>query len=307
MPKVAPKPPATLPPSKVFRGTGVAVLNSSLLDSAENVQVRFKSSPMARWSHGHDPQNSFTLNAYGTALLVNNVYRDLYGSPFHKGWVWSTRAQNAVLVNGEGQKAHSTDLGGRLVRWQMENDFDYVLGDATPAYEGRLTRALRHVIFVKPRLVVLVDEVAAPQPATFQWMLHGQSEFTLDESRQSLRLDREAAGVQVEYAAAHPLKLRQWTGYDPQPDHRYLSSAGRPPIPEQWHVEAASTVPASEAITLTVVRPYRKGEAPSDPIRVEREEDALVLRAGDITVRFPKAGSDFALVRSGSRSWKVPR
>jgi hypothetical protein len=40
---------------------------------------------------------------------------------------------------------------------------------------------------------------------------------------------------------------------------------------------------------------------------VEREDDALILQAGDITVRFPKSGADFALVRSGSRSWKVPR
>jgi hypothetical protein len=296
-----------LPPSKVFRGTGVAVLNTTLLESAENVQVRFKSSPMARWSHGHEPQNSFTLNAYGVPLLVNNVYRDLYGSPFHKGWVWSTRAQNAVLVNGEGQKAHSADLGGRLVRWQFGNGFDYVLGDAGPAYEGRLTRALRHILFVKPGLIVLADEVAAPQPSTFQWMLHGQAEFALDPERQRLTLDRENAGVVVEYAAALPLELRQWTGYDPEPDHRYLSSAGRPSIPQQWHVEAASKVPAPEALTFTVIRPYRRGQAPGEQVTVERGQDGVTLRAGEVTVRFPKTGPEFAAVRAGSREWKIPR
>ncbi|MCX7669987.1 MAG: DUF4962 domain-containing protein, partial [Anaerolineae bacterium] len=135
-PPVAPRPPRDLPPSKVFRGTGVAVLNTTLLDSASNVQLRFKSSPMGRWSHGLDPHNSFTLNAYGVPLLVNCVYRDLYGSPFHRGWVWGTRAHNAVLVNGEGQKPRSADPGGRIVRWQFEEGMDYVLGDATAAYEG---------------------------------------------------------------------------------------------------------------------------------------------------------------------------
>ena len=108
----APKPPAALPPSKVFRGIGVAILNTTLIDAADNVQVRFKSSPFGRQSHGHDPHNSFTLNAYGEPLLVNNVYRDLYGSPFHKDWCWSTKAQNALLVDGEGQKAHSRGPDG---------------------------------------------------------------------------------------------------------------------------------------------------------------------------------------------------
>jgi hypothetical protein len=221
--------------------------------------------------------------------------------------VWTTRAQNAVLVNGEGQKPHSADLGGRLVRWQLSDGFDYVLGDATAAYEGRLTRALRHVLFVKPGLIVLADELAAPQPSSFQWMLHGQAEFTLDPTRQRLTLDRETAGVIVEYAAAQPLALRQWTGYDPEPDHRYLSSTGRPAIPQQWHIEAAATQPAPEALTFTVIRPYRRGQAPSTELKVERAADAVTLVAGEITMRFPKSGPEFATIQAGSRTWKVPR
>ena len=176
-PAVTGKAPDRLPPSKVFRGTGVAILNTDLTSASANVQVRFKASPMGRWSHGHDPHNSFTLNAYGEALLVNNVYRDLYGSPFHRDWVWSTRAQNAVLVNGAGQKAHSADLGGRIVHAELADGLDYVVGDATASYEGKLTAARRHVIFLKPDVVVLADELAAPRPSTYQWMLHAQKPF----------------------------------------------------------------------------------------------------------------------------------
>lgn len=110
-PQANAKSPRELTPSKVFHGTGVAVMNTDLESAARNIQVRFKSSPMGRWSHGHDPHNSFTLSAYGRSLLVNNVYRDLYGTPFHRDWVWSTQSQNAVLVDGHGQKSHSADLG----------------------------------------------------------------------------------------------------------------------------------------------------------------------------------------------------
>ncbi len=296
-PPVAPVPPKDLPPSKVFRGTGIAVMNSTLLSALDNVQVRFKSSPMGRWSHGHDPHNSFTLNAYGEALLVNNVYRDLYGTPFHAKWVWSTRSQNAVLVNGEGQKPHSADLGGRIVSWDFGKNCDQVLGDATAAYQGRLKRALRRIVFLKPDVIVVADELEAPAPAEFQWMLHGQAAFQVDEPGQRLTLDRTAAGVVVDYVAERPLKMRQWTGYDPPPDEAYLKSVNAPMIPPQWHVETASAGPATRAFVLTVLRPYRKGQAPAGKPRIERRGDVLQLavdgarrRGAQVTFRNSEVG-----------------
>jgi cobalamin-dependent methionine synthase I len=59
-------------------------------------------------------------------LLVNNVYRDVYGSPFHRDWCWETVSQNALLVNGEGQKKHSPDLGGRIVASDLQDGADYI-------------------------------------------------------------------------------------------------------------------------------------------------------------------------------------
>ncbi len=305
-PPVEPQPPAGLPASKVFRGTGIAVLNSNLLNGAENVQVRFKSSPMGTWSHGLDPHNSFTLNAYGTALLVNNVYRDLYGSPFHRDWVWSTRAQNAVLVDGLGQKPHTADLGGRLVKWDFQDGLDYVAGDATASYEGRLTRALRHVFFLKPDLIVIADEIDAARPSAYQWMLHGRAPFEINEAEQRLVLDRGEAGVVVDYVAERPLKIRQWTGYQPEPNREYLSTTGRADIPPQWHVEASSE-PAGSALTLAVLRVHRRGRAPASRVLSQRDSSSLSVRLDgtETTVTFRRAGSELAVLRRGGREWKV--
>jgi len=312
-PGVAPKPPSGLPPSKIFRGIGVAILNTSLLSSAENVQLRFKSSPMGRWSHGHDPHNSFTLNAYGAALLVNNVYRDIYGSPFHRDWVWSTRSQNALLVDGAGQKSHSADLGGRILKWDLQNGLDYVVGDATAAYEGRLKRFWRHIFFVKPDVIVIADEVEAARPSTFQWMLHAQAEFQVDEARQRLTLDRGAAGVIVDYASERPLKLRQWTGYDPEPDAKFIASSNFAAIPPQWHVEAQGAEKSDTTLTFTILRVFRPGQAPVSRPVVERNADAISVKirgAGEtqvgLTVR-RNATRDFALVQRGRNRWTIGR
>ncbi len=304
---VTPRPPEALPVSKVFEDTGVAVLNTTLLSAADNVQIRFKSSPAGRWSHGHEPNNSFTINGYGEPLLVNNVYRDLYGSPFHKGWVWSTEAQNALLFQGQGQKPRARDATGRIVASRLEDGFDYVAGDATVSYEGKLKKALRHVFFVKPDLVVFLDEAEAPSEGHFQWMLHGQKAFDLDTSAGRLRLEREKAGIEVSYFSENPLRLRQWTGYQPEPDHRYLKSINSPGIPAQWHVEASTTVATASTFTLTVARVYRSGQRPSEPVNFERRDETFLLRSGVVQIELKAKGPELAVVKKGDRNWRVRR
>ncbi|MBI4910180.1 MAG: DUF4962 domain-containing protein [Acidobacteria bacterium] len=303
-PAVAPQPPTRLPASKVFRGTGVAIMNTTLQDSAANVQVRFKSSQMGRWSHGHDPHNSFTLNAYGEPLIVNNVYRDLYGSPFHKDWVWTTRAQNAVLVDGLGQKAHTADPDGRIVSWKFEDTVDYVVGDATPAYSGKLTRALRHVLFVKPGLVLIVDELEADKPSKFSTMLHALSEFRLDGRR--LDLQREKASVAIDYPPDDAVQLRQWTGYAPEPDHRYLKSINRGDMPPQWHVEASITDPRTRAFLITALRPYRNGNPPAG-ITFSRSGGQTLIKLGTAGVTLNAAGPRFATVQASGKTIHIDR
>jgi hypothetical protein len=306
---VTPRKPTAMPPSKVFRGTGVAILNTTIESGTSNVQVRFKSSPMGRWSHGHDPHNSFTLTAYGVPLLVNNVYRDIYGSPFHKDWVWTTRAQNAVLVNGEGQKPHSADLGGLIRTADLRDGLDYVVGDATASYEGRLQRAVRHIVFVKPDVILIADELTAPAPSTYQFMLHGQQPFTLDEAQQRLVLDREKAGVVVDYLAQSPLKFRQWTGYTPEPDKKYLLSINRPMIPDQWHVEASTVAAATTNLTFTVLRPYRTGERPESKVEMESSGEGIRLTvrgASNVPVSM-QSSRESVVIRKGGREWRIAR
>lgn len=313
-PVVAPRAPRDLPASKVFEGTGVAVLNTSLLDSSENVQIRFKSSPFGRQSHGHEPHNSFTLNAYGEQLLVNNVYRDVYGSPFHSEWCWSTRSQNALLVNGGGQKRHSPDPYGEIVASDFQEGADYVAGDAAAAYEGALRHFRRHVVFVKPGLIIIADEIEAGGPATFQWMLHAQQPFEVDEKRARLTLDRSRAGLVVDYGPAPArMRMRQLTGYEPPPDAEYLRKTGRDEIPAQWHVEAEMESPDGAAFVLTVLRPYRAGQRPTGGVEYEASEESITVRApvegdGLAIVRLNRPGSEashFAAVRTRQGTWRL--
>jgi len=294
MPQVQAKAPTNLPASKLFAGIGVAILNSNLTSAAQNVQVRFKSSPFGRQSHGHDAHNSFTLTAYGEALLVNNVYRDYYGSPFHSQWCWSTKAQNALLVNGEGQKPHSADPFGRIVKFETKPDVDYVAGDATAAYEGKLAKYIRHIVFVKPDLVVIADELQAARPSTFQLMLHGGVPFHPDEERQTAGIERGNAGAQITFGGGR-FTLKHWTGYTPEPDWNYLKDASKTRIPPQWHLEASTTDPSLQALLLTVIQPYRKGSDKVEAVQVEAAGGRVTVRTKDKSVTLQPASRSYMI------------
>jgi hypothetical protein len=254
-PLPAPIPPTDCPVSKVFRGTGLASLHDTILDSRQDVNLLFKADPFGTQSHGHNAQLDIQLTAYGDCLLPACTYRDLHGSRFHYQWVHSTRAQNSVLVNGAGQLAHSYQASGRILDARFTPAWDYVRGDATAAYTGLVARAERAVLFVKPDVIVLYDDFAAPKPATFQFMLHGLSAFALDEANQALRIDQPHAGLAVKYLAPQPLAFAQTDGFDPPPRMRNNAS----PFPNQWHVEASTRTPVAASDTLTVLVPYRAG------------------------------------------------
>jgi hypothetical protein len=63
---------------------------------------------------------------------------------------------------------------GRILAYAGNNLFTYVCGDATDAYpNSKVTRFVRHFLYVQPNLIVVFDRVTADNP-TFRktWLLH---------------------------------------------------------------------------------------------------------------------------------------
>lgn len=288
-PLPAARPPTNLPPSKVFRGVGVASLHATLLDSRDDVHFLIKASPYGRRSHGHEPQGTFQLNAYGEPLLLSNEFRDSEHSKFHINWVFQTRAHNAILVNGEGQlppplrARKDPPAPGQISDFKLSAGYDYVVADATEAYGGKLKRCERRVVFVKPDVVVLCDDVAAPAPATFQFMLHALKPFAIDPGAGRLTVEQPKAGVAVQYLSPVPLAFNQTEGYTPKPNK--IPVLGE--CPNQWHVEAGTSQARAELQLLTVLVPYRAGhQAAWKAVRLETETavGVQVERGGTVQV-----------------------
>jgi len=125
--------------------------------------------------HGHPDVNSFQIFAYGKWLAIDPGYE-------RPKW---TRTHNCVLVNGRGQIGEGQTWFDRdavlgagassaIVKADHTPVRDYIVGDARNIYPAGagLKKYLRHVLFVRPDVFVVVDDLRADPAATFEWLLH---------------------------------------------------------------------------------------------------------------------------------------
>jgi hypothetical protein len=268
LPSVQATPPDDLPASRHFRGTGLAVLNTTLQRADQDVQVIFKSSPRGTWSHGNESNNSFVLWAYGQQLLLRTGHYYSYGDPHHRGWVWSTRSLNNITVDGHDQAPpRSTEAKGRIVDFQTTPTLDAVVGEAGEAYRviersGQrrqlLDRYTRTILFVKPELVIVYDRLVARDPSTFQYWLHAANKFQVDGQR-SIEARAGDVTCAIDFLSPPGLQFTQTDQYDPNPEPQITA--------REWHLTAST---ATKATAIEFVTLYRVWQGrPSAPRQAE--------------------------------------
>ena len=275
LPEVCGEAPVDLPSSKCFRGTGLAAMNSDLTDGKNNVSVIFKSSPFGSQSHGFDAQNSFSLFAFGERLLIHTGQRDIHGSDHHKNWMHHTKSTNCIGVNGESQLRNHAAAMGEILDFQTSDVFDYVAGEAAPAYGGMLKKFTRQILFAKPDVVVICDTVVAQEASTFQYYLHAETE--MDIEGQTLKITTGDAGCVVSLLRPENLKISQTDQFDPPPRERVQL--------KEYHVTAETAIPREEATFIAVLRPHRTGDVPKgDPVLMDDGTIVVPLSNGELMV-----------------------
>lgn len=258
--RVIAKPPTDLPQGRAFYDVGLAAMHTALADTTNNVSLLFRSSPFGSISHSFADQNTFALHAYGEALIIASGYYQLYGCPHHRQWTSKTIASNSVLVNGEGQTDRDWNAKGRLTTFQTTQAGDYTVGDAAQAYAGKLERFDRRIVFLRPEhtggapVIVIRDELRAPKPATFQFLLHALSKMNVDAAAQGVGITQGATRCRVDYLAPRGLRFDQ---------HDRFTQPPFKPSPNQWHLTASTIEPAQETVSLIVIQPYREAESNS--------------------------------------------
>ncbi len=248
---VKPKPPEGQPGARLFRDIGLVAFHEDLGNPMETYFL-LKSSPYGAWSHIYADQNAFYIQGFGEPLAIQSGYYPSYGCPHHRNWTWHSIAHNTVLVDGKGQKIRDRASKGKIIAFRTGDgspgSVDYAAGDATEAYEGRLTRFIRNVYYERPRRFLLIDELEAPKPVRFDWLLHALNKMQIDAANNRLVIRKGRARLVVKFLSPAKLIFSQTNKFTvppgplPNPETFY---------PNQWHL-TVSTVDKATAATFIV-------------------------------------------------------
>jgi Heparinase II/III-like protein/Domain of unknown function (DUF4962) len=174
--------------------------------------------------HAHPDINAFSIFARGQWLAVDPGYSR----------VKDTRDHNTVIVNGKGQAGEG---GPWLDYWAFQQRqpvpairlaesspaYDTVLGDVGAIYvdEARLRHFRRQVVFLKPDVFVIADDIEAEGMSRFEWLLHAPAGSLSLEDGGAFEIARPGVrlrGVFLRPASARARVISRVTGssgFDP--------------------------------------------------------------------------------------------
>lgn len=186
-PTVRAVPPETLPTFHHFEDMGIVCARTGW-DGRESLVV-FKCGPFIGHQaigdfsydpgggHVHPDAGHFVVFANGRWLVRDDGYQDKW-----------TDQHNTLLIDGAGQLGEGrTWFNGtecllakarpRIVLANSSAELDHIAGDVTAAYpkDTGLERFVRHLLFVKPDVLIVVDDIALNRKADLELRLHTES------------------------------------------------------------------------------------------------------------------------------------
>jgi hypothetical protein len=206
--------------------------------------------------HGHPDVNSFQIYARRRWLAIDPMYE-------RPKW---TRTHNCILINGRGQLGEgqtwfdrdsvlAAGASSAMVKAEHTPACDYLVGDAMNIYppEADLRKFCRHLLYVRPDIVIVVDDLQTGTPALFEWLL--QAETSVEKSGDEFEVTN--AGVRMDVRFLLPVKL------DATIDGRTLRAA---------------TERTSSALFISVMHPRAAGEPPAAADLVSHHDERIELR-----------------------------
>ena len=179
-PSVRPVHPEDEPLGRFFSDLGLVFARSDWTEDALHVAIKC-GPPLGRHAmrlgrdlggeHVHPDAASLTLVCGKDHILVDDGYTLRKRTSNH-----STLLVDGIGQVGEGGEWFDThacieaDARPEIRFVQFGKDYDWYIADVTLAYPAAagLSQFIRHVLFVRPDMVVIVDELAAVRPVRFE-------------------------------------------------------------------------------------------------------------------------------------------
>ena len=214
---IDPEPPTDYPLSHEFQDIGWVVMTSDLMDT-DRVHAYFKSSYYGSFNHSHADQNSFVIQAFGEKLAIKSGYYDSYHSVHDKTITRATFAHNSITIDGgNGQPSQTDDFTakGDITQFVTQMSFDSATGDATPAYKSALDKYVRHFIYIRPGVFVVVDDLDAKgnEKSSFEWWLNADDNKLTHYDDNSALIESGTANLRADVIYPKNTKVTHYDGF----------------------------------------------------------------------------------------------
>ena len=257
--KTQAKPEREPPLSRIFPDRGSAILRSGWSSEATVISVR-----AGPWfNHEHHDQGSFQIAAFGDRIISEAGYANYYRDPNYPTYFTQAPGHNTLLIDDD-PFSQSDSSGGfwpalsghlsRLTAHLFSPPFDYVEADLSGAYNDQLSTYTRKFLFIHPDVLIVVDEVRAPQPHRFSWLLHPAEGTTPYVSGNRARIETAAGIADVLAAAGAP----EWKLDTTPLPISIFQDLNRGAIHDR-HVLTLKSLPAQRAEFVTGIQFHARG------------------------------------------------
>ncbi len=217
-------------------------------------------------------QNAFVINAGGERLAIKSGYyadHDGYNTNHWQWWVKRTKSKNAVTFDGDrGQIAweqlpNPYQLAdahyGSIVQQQSAADYDVITGDATDAYNGALTKAVRSLVYLRPSNILVYENLASDTPRTWEWNIHALNPITVIDGSSRIQITQGAQSLCVDALAGPggsfmPVNAQDYGSWGTADDGVTSAAPLAPSAPAQYHGKFASAQPSAAVEFIALLR-----------------------------------------------------
>ena len=185
-------------------------------------------------------------------MLING-----YGQAFgHEGYGWIKRhieGENISYVCGEAGEAYKKTTDKQFADFMKEKgikqDAHFGMGD-TP-----MKKFERHLVFVRPDVVVIYDVLEADEASEWSLLLHTMRPSTVDKNKLTVETSRSYAEAQVFGSTAVKGSVTN-KFFSPANDFKKKYQNG---TPDQYHATFCNTEKVKQMRYLTIINMCDKG------------------------------------------------
>ncbi len=306
--------PPSQPVSRIFDQKGNAVFRTGW--GPDDAILLYRAGP--NFNHNHADQGEFLLRAFGENLATEAGYTDYYKDPYYANYFSQAPGHNTVLIDGDpaSQQIADTPQFRALASYPRITDsvttdsYDALGSELASVYQDKLKSYTRRIVFLKPRYVVIYDDIMAVKPQTrFDWLLHVEDRNRLELAPTGALYRGAKAAMAVRILQPESQRLSVEDGHLPV---ALFTPVAPETIPAQPGVlDIASRASESSTrflIVLTLGRASNEMAALNSAVQGVAGDGCSGVQIGDADVLFRQHGSPYARYgdwRTDAQAWTV--